>query len=74
MARYASEAERMRAHRKAFQRALAEGITPAEAQAAIDHEAAMERHRQAAARLAAKMAAPEPRQFENWGAPHMLRD
>ncbi len=58
MARYASEAERLRAHRRAFELALELGCTPREAEQEIARIEARERHRARADRLAAKMAAP----------------
>ena len=51
-------AERCQLHRRAFALALELGITPREAEEKLRHQAAMERHREAARRLAAKMAAP----------------
>ena len=58
MARFASEAERLRAHREAFLLAQELGCTPKEAEAEIARIAARERHRARMDRLAAKMAAP----------------
>lgn len=58
MARFASEAERLRAHRQAFLLAQELGCTPRDAEKEIARIAARERHRARMDRLAAKMAAP----------------
>ena len=60
MPRFASEADRLRAHREAFLLALELGCTPREAEAELRRRAARDRDAQASARLAAKMAAPLP--------------
>ena len=58
MARQTDLAAYYRAHRAAFERALATGRTPAEAAADIAHEEAVARCRQVEARLRAKLDAP----------------
>lgn len=58
MARFASEAERMRAHREEFTLALELGCTPKEAREKLRAMRARERDRAAADRLAARMEAP----------------
>lgn len=50
--------EYSQAHRAAYALALEQGITIRQAEEKLRHQAAMERHREAAKRLAAKMAAP----------------
>ncbi len=70
-ARSTSLAERYRAHRLAFVRAIELGCTPIEAQADLEREAALERCREAERRLAARTGgsadpqadAPEPKPF-----------
>lgn len=70
-----SLAERLRAHREAFQLALQLGCTPKEAEQEIARRKTAARSREVRARLAAKMnAPPRPRQHENWNAPWMMRD
>lgn len=54
----ASMAERLRAHREAFELALQLGCTPKEAEAEIARRKAAEKARQARERLEAKMNAP----------------
>lgn len=58
MARYASEAERLRAHRRAFELALELGCTPKEAEQEIARIAARERLRARMDRIAARNAKP----------------
>lgn len=56
MARHASEAERLRAHREAFTLALAEGITPKEAEARLRNQRVLASIEDKRARLAAMNA------------------
>jgi len=58
MGRPLTQAEKWRAHRKAFELALELGITPREAEAKLRQIEARERHRAGSDRLAAKMNAP----------------
>ncbi len=83
MARHASRstgsgrslAERYRAHRAAFTLALELGCTPKEAELELRRREALARHREATARLAAKLAAePVRKQALPADAPWMLRD
>ena len=60
MAHYASEAERLRAHREAFQLALQLGCTPREAAEQLRLEKAAQADREASSRLAAKSGNPLP--------------
>ncbi len=70
-----SLAERLRAHREAFELALELGCTPKEAEQEIARRKAAAQAREARARLLAKVnAAPRPRQHENWNAPWMMRN
>jgi hypothetical protein len=75
---YSSLAEKYRAHRRAVKLGMRLGVTPAEAQAAIDRSEARKRWKEAKARLQAKIdGTPREsatRSFEQWDAPHMLRD
>lgn len=76
MARYASEAERLRAHREAFNLALELGITPREAEAELRRRRAIAHDRESTARLQAKMcAASQPSRISaSWDAPWMMRN
>lgn len=58
MGRWASEAERLRAHRQAFELALELGCTPKEAEQEIARIAARERLRARMDRIAARNAKP----------------
>lgn len=60
MARFASEAERLRAHRAAFNLALELGITPREAEAELRKRRALASIEENRARLAAKLAPAAP--------------
>lgn len=75
---YSSQAEKYRAHRRAFRLGQRLGVTPAEAQAVIDRSEARKRWKETTARLQAKIdGTPREeaaRSFEQWDAPHMLRD
>ena len=77
MPRFASEAERLRAHREEFTLALELGCTPREAREKLRSMRARERDRAATDRLAARMEAPltpagqaAPARDERW----MMRD
>ncbi len=76
MARHASEAERLRAHREAFCLAMELGITPREAEAELRRRRAIARDHETTARLQAKMcAAPRAAQHSpSWDAPWMMRN
>lgn len=54
MARHASEADRLRAHRAAFNLALELGVTPREAEAVLAQRAARDRWQVAKAKLDAR--------------------
>lgn len=72
-----SQAEKWRAHRKAFELALELGCTPREAEAEMRRIEARERDRAASDRLAQKMAgASEPQTLpaERRDEPWMMRD
>ena len=75
MPRFASEAERLRAHREAFELSLKLGCTPREAERELQKRAALARIEDGKRRLAAMNAAPLPSQSaplrdERW----MMRD
>lgn len=81
MARHASLAEYYRAHRRAFERALETGVTPAEAAVEIEREEAIARCREAERRLQAKLHAPITPRVSRAGhepevrlTPYWLRD
>ncbi|MBD3728731.1 MAG: hypothetical protein IE933_03415 [Sphingomonadales bacterium] len=77
MPRHTSQAEYYRAHRRAFERALKTGVTPAEAQAEIEHEARIARCQDDRRRLMSKFAKPTAimgPQDEDRGEPWMMRD
>lgn len=77
MTRYASEAERLRAHREAFQLALQLGCTPREAEERLRAEKAAAADREASGRLAAKLdrpLTPAPSAAPDWDAPWMLNN
>ncbi len=75
MARFNSDAERLRHHRRCFEYALAHGITPKEADKELRRTEAREGDRAAMERLAAKKAAlPMAAPFESWDAPWMGRE
>lgn len=81
MARYASEAERLRAHRTAFLLAQELNCTPKEAEAELARRAAHARWEQAEQKLAARtMRGPRPSQMtaeiapEERAEPWMMRD
>lgn len=76
MARFASEAERFRAHREAFELALELGCTPAAAAHELRRRRAAASDQEATRRLAAKVAESAPCQTAaaRWDAPWMLRD
>lgn len=74
MARYTSEAERLRAHREAFTLALELGCTPREAEEHLRLERASAADVEASSRLAAKQAAPlspPASAVPDWDAPWM---
>lgn len=77
MSRYASEAERLRAHREAFLLALELGCTPREAEERLQLERAATVDREASVRLAAKYGNPLPpaaTALSDWDARWMHRD
>lgn len=82
MARYASEAERLRAHREAFTLALQLGCTPREAERELRRR---KRKRMDACGTRAPAEQPETESTEDltalqlddyraWGSPWMMRD
>jgi len=75
MTRFASEAERLRHHRRCFDYALAHDMTPKDAEREIRRIDAREANRAAMARLAAKQEALSiPAPFQQWDAQWMARD
>lgn len=79
MARYASEAERLRAHREAFTLALELGCTPREAEAELRRRKTRRRAtcgtRVPEPAPAATDAVPHPAPgFGEWGTRWMMRD
>lgn len=78
MPRFASKAEYYRHHRAMFTLALELGVTPAEAETEARRREARARRERLDAKLrrptAALQAEPATRQFENWDAPHMMRN
>lgn len=69
-----SLAERLRAHREAFELALELGCTPREAEEELARRAARKRWEESRDRLAAKRNARPERRFADWDTPWMMRD
>ncbi len=73
--RFASDAEYYRHHRKVFLLALELGCTPVKAEAKMREIARRERQRAAEARRAPSNTFPaQPRSFQDWDAPYMMRN
>ena len=76
MPRRASQAEQLRAHREAFTLAMKLDCTPREAAEKLRLQRAIERNREATARLDAKLSGEphKPKASEQWDAKWMMRD
>ena len=73
--KFASQAEYYRHHRQVMVLALELGVTPAEADAELARREAHARWRETRARLLARQAQSRPRRnFEEFDAPHMMRN
>lgn len=76
MPRFATEAERLRHHRRCFEFALEHGLTPKDAEDELAKIRSRERDRAAMERIEARQSLPlrAPEPFEHWQAPWMRRD